>query len=122
LRNAAVLARGLLDDVREALVGRVRGKHLVIRRDDADVRLANRLDRNLLLTFEAGETVRQVRAGQRATRREQAVCGVDARKVRRARRLAALDDAIGDFFELRMQGNHRSSFVSLPARPPLRLD
>jgi hypothetical protein len=37
---------------------------------------------------------------------------IDARQVSRARRLAALNHALGDFFQMRVRGNHRNSFAS----------
>jgi hypothetical protein len=52
----------------------VRGQHLVVRGHDADVRLTDLLDDELVVAFEAGEPVGQIRARKRAARREFALC------------------------------------------------
>src|SRR5471032_1894514 len=55
--------------------------------------------------------MREVGARQRSVGGEMALRVVDACKVGRARRLAALDHALGDFVQVRMRGNHRNSFA-----------
>src|SRR6185312_14722242 len=82
-----------------ALVGLVRGKHVVVRGDDAKVRRVPAAQRGLVLRAAGGEAVREVAAGKPRAMRTLAMRGVDAREIGGAAGAAALGDAGGDFGE-----------------------
>jgi hypothetical protein len=103
------LARGDLDQrgiFFQRLVGR---QHVVIGRDDRHRRLLLLAQLQLVVGREGGETVRQVRARQRAALHALDARGVQMGQVSLARMPAAFDDPIGHLLYYGMYRHDRSS-------------
>jgi hypothetical protein len=79
-----------------ALVGLVRRQHVVVRRDDADVRRALGHDAQLVVGGHAGERVGDVGAAQALRAARARAQGVDVAEVVGTRAGAAAADALGD--------------------------
>ena len=95
LGGRAHLARGDFDLLRIAGVGRVRGQHVVIGGDDADVRTGKAADSRLVLA-RARETVREVAAAHRVAVDALLALPVDMVEIGLARGARTLDDPFGD--------------------------
>jgi hypothetical protein len=109
LGHGADLAHGVLDHFREVLERLVRRQHVVVRGNDRHRRLLLLAQLQLVVGREGGETVRQVRARQRAALHALDARGVQMRQVSLARMPAALDDPIGHLLYYGMYRHDRSS-------------
>ena len=117
LRDAAGAHHGLLELGRERLERLVRREHVVVGRDDRDVRLHRAAQRRLVDGAGGREAVRQVGAGQPAAGRAAVGGGVEPLEVRRALGSAALDDAGRDLRDDGMHVGHECACISCQERP-----
>ena len=106
LRGGADLAREDLHLLGIAAVGLMRREHVVVGGDDADVRRAHAADRGLVLP-RRGKAVREIAAAQPRAVDPALAFILDQREVALAARLRALDDAVGDRRDARVEGHGR---------------
>jgi len=97
LRGGAEPVGLVADQRRKALVRLVRREHVVVGRDDREVRCPLRDDAQFVGTRQRGERVRHVGAAQPIGAAWSGDHRVDTRQVGRARDRAAFADALGDF-------------------------
>ena len=96
LRNGARLTRGGLDDLRKSRQRLVRGEHIVIGRDNADIRFADFAQGEFAGWWFGGKGMRKIGTGDTATRGTGAACGGNTGKIGFARYRAARLNARGD--------------------------
>ncbi len=104
LRRAARRARRALDDLGEALVGLMGRQHVVVGGDDREVRRVAALQRFLVVGAAGGKTVGEIGAAEFFSGRPRIYGLGDAIEIAAARVAAALDEALGDFADARVQG------------------
>ena len=112
LRNAARLARGLLENRRERLIGLMRRQHVVIGGDDGEIGHDIGAQFRLVVDAAGGEAMGEIGATERAPARPRAPHGLHPPEIGRAGRTAALDDTrrhVGDYLL-----NHGASRSCLP--------
>ena len=109
LRRRAHRAGGALDDLGVGLVGLMRRKHVVIGGDDGEIGRVAVLERRLVARRAGREAVGEIGAAQSLSGRAGRGRLLDALKIGRTMRVAALDEARGDFADPGLHGHQVSS-------------
>jgi hypothetical protein len=104
LRNRTGVAHRALDQRRIAVEGLMRGQHVVVRSDDADIRPAGRAQGLLVGRIGSRETMREIRAGQRRPRTAAQRGGAHSFQIVAPVVPAPLANALGDIPDACIQG------------------